>query len=278
VGADLSSRAGLADRPSGLRVGGRMTTDNQQKRPRVAVVTGGASGIGEATCNHLAAAGHSIGVLDIDGEGAMRVAERLRATGTAALGLCVDVANRDNVDEAFAKIRTELGATQVLATCAGTIAFDEFADITPQSWNRIIDVNLTGTFHCCQAALVDMVEAGWGRIVTISSSSAQRGSPRNAHYAAAKGGVIVLTKSIARAYAAHGITANSIPPSGIETPMQHRFQEAGNLPPNETLAATIPMGHLGTPDDIAAAAAFLASEAAGFISGQVLGVNGGSVL
>ena len=255
-----------------------MTTDNQQKRSRVAVVTGGASGIGEATCHHLADAGHSVGVLDIDGEGARRVAEQLRAGGTEALGLLVDVADRRSVDEAFARIRSDLGGTQVLATCAGMIAFDEFADITLESWNRIIDVNLTGTFHCCQAALHDMVGTGWGRIVTISSSSAQRGSPLNAHYAAAKGGVIVLTKSIARAYAAHGITANSIPPSGIESPMQHRFQDEGNLPPNETMAATIPMGHLGTPDDIAAAVTFLASEAAGFISGQVLGVNGGSVL
>ena len=244
----------------------------------MAVVTGGASGIGEATCHHLAEAGHSIGLLDIDGEGARRVAEQLRAGGTGALGLSVDVADRASVDSAFARIRRELGAVQVLVTCAGMIAFDEFADITPESWNRIIEVNLTGTFHCCQAALPDMVEAGWGRIITISSSSAQRGSPLNAHYAAAKGGVIVLTKSIARAYAARGITANSIPPSGIETPMQHRFQGEGDLPPNETMAATIPMGHLGTPDDIAAAAAFLASEAAGFISGQVLGVNGGSVL
>ena len=144
---------------------------------RVAVVTGGASGIGEATCHHLADAGHSIGVLDIDGAGARRVTEQLRASGAEAIDLSVDVADRGSVDEAFAKIRTELGAIQVLATCAGMIAFDEFADISPESWNRIIDVNLTGTFHCCQAALPDMKKAGWGRIITISSSSAQRGSP-----------------------------------------------------------------------------------------------------
>jgi 2-hydroxycyclohexanecarboxyl-CoA dehydrogenase len=123
-----------------------------------------------------------------------------------------------------------------------------------------------------------MVAARWGRIVTISSSSAQRGSPRNAHYAAAKGGVIVLTKSLARAYAPFGITANSIPPSGIETPMQHHSQAAGDLPGNDGIASTIPLGHLGTPEDVAAAATFLASEQAGFITGQVLGVNGGSVL
>jgi 2-hydroxycyclohexanecarboxyl-CoA dehydrogenase len=120
--------------------------------------------------------------------------------------------------------------------------------------------------------------AGWGRIVTIPSSSAQRGSPKNAHYAAAKGGVIVLTKSLARAYAPYGFTVNTIPPSGIETPMQHQSQAEGDLPSNEVMAGTIPLGQLGSPDDISAAAAFLASEEAGFITGQVLGVNGGSVL
>jgi 2-hydroxycyclohexanecarboxyl-CoA dehydrogenase len=244
----------------------------------VAVVTGGASGIGAATCRHLAAAGRRVGVLDLDADGAERVAEQVRAAGTDALGLGVDVTDRPAVDKAFAEVRAALGPTEILVTSAGMVAFDDFAAITPERWQRVIDVNLTGTFHCCQAALPDMVAAGWGRIVTISSSSAQRGSPLNAHYAAAKGGVIVLTKSLARAYAARGITANSIPPSGIETPMQRHSQEQGDLPADDVMAATIPVGHLGTPDDIAAAAAFLASEAAGFITGQVLGVNGGSVL
>jgi 2-hydroxycyclohexanecarboxyl-CoA dehydrogenase len=245
---------------------------------RVAVVTGGASGIGEAICHQLAAHGHRIGVLDLDGEGAERVAERLRQHGADAIGIATDVTDRGAIDEAFAKVRADLGRTEILVTSAGMVAFDDFEDITPERWQRVIDVNLTGTFHCCQAAIPDMVAARWGRIVTISSSSAQRGSPRNAHYAAAKGAVIVLTKSLARAYAPHGITANSIPPSGIETPMQRASQATGDLPANEAIAATIPLGHLGTPDDIAAAAAFLASEPAGFITGQVLGVNGGSVL
>jgi 2-hydroxycyclohexanecarboxyl-CoA dehydrogenase len=245
---------------------------------RVAVVTGGASGIGAATCRHLAAAGRWVAVLDRDADGARGVAEALRADGHEALGLGVDVTDRPGVDEAFAKVRAELGPTVVLVTAAGMVAFDEFADITPERWDEVIAVNLTGTFHPCQAALPDMVAGRWGRIVTISSSSAQRGSPLNAHYAAAKGGVIVLTKSLARAYASMGITANSIPPSGIETPMQHAAQRRGDLPANEAIAATIPVGHLGTPDDIAAAATFLASEHAGFITGQVLGVNGGSVL
>lgn len=246
--------------------------------PRVAVVTGGASGIGEAICRGLAADGRKVAVLDLNGVRAMRLAEQLEAGGHEALGLAVDVADRSTIDDAFATIRAELGPTEILVTCAGMVAFDDFATITSERWQRVVDVNLTGTFHACQAALVDMVAAGWGRIVTISSSSAQRGSPRNAHYAAAKGGVIVLTKSLARAYAPHGITANSIPPSGIETPMQHRSQQRGDLPGNEVMAGAIPVGHLGTPEDIAVAAVFLASEKAGFITGQVLGVNGGSVL
>lgn len=245
---------------------------------RVAVVTGGASGIGEATCRHLAAAGRRVAVLDRDAQGARRVAGALRADGHDALGLAADVTDRPAVDEAFARVRAELGPIEALVTAAGMVAFDDFADITVDRWDDVVAVNLTGTFHSCQAALPDMVAARWGRIVTISSSSAQRGSPRNAHYAAAKGGVIVLTKSLARAYAPLGITANSIPPSAIETPMQHASQDRGDLPANEVIAATVPVGHLGTPDDIAAAATFLASEHAGFITGQVLGVNGGSVL
>jgi 2-hydroxycyclohexanecarboxyl-CoA dehydrogenase len=245
---------------------------------RVAVVTGGASGIGEATCRHLAADGRRVAVLDIDAEGAARVAKQLQAEGKEAFAVAADVSDRTSIDAAFDEVRAALGPIEILVTSAGLVAFDDFETITLEKWNRIIDVNLTGTFHCCQAAIPDMVAGGWGRIVTISSSSAQRGSPTMAHYAAAKGGVTVLTKSLARAYATKGITVNSIPPSGIETPMQHASQAEGNLPSNEKMAATIPIGHLGTPDDLAAAATFLASESAGFITGQVLGVNGGSVL
>jgi 2-hydroxycyclohexanecarboxyl-CoA dehydrogenase len=273
MGVDLPGRADDADAARRLRVAGDRVAGD-----RVAVVTGGASGIGAATCRHLAAQGHRVAVLDLDGDGAHRVAAELQAEGAEAHAVAVDVTDRPAVDRAFATVRAALGPTVVLVTSAGMVAFDAFEDITPQRWQRVLDVNLTGTFHCCQVALPDMVAAGWGRIVTISSSSAQRGSPLNAHYAAAMGGVMVLTKSLARAYAVHGITANSIPPSAIETPMQRASQADGDLPPDDVIAATIPVGHLGTPDDIAAAAAFLASDAAGFITGQVLGVNGGSVL
>lgn len=245
---------------------------------RVAVVTGGASGMGEATCHELGRRGHAVAVLDLDEVAAQRVVDSLRADGVSALAFGVDVSDHAAVGEAFAKVRTELGPVHILVTSAGMVAFAPSIEITPADWKRVIDVNLTGTFYCCQSALPDMIEAGWGRIVMISSSSAQRGSPGMAHYAASKGALISLTKSFAREYGPTGITVNNIPPSGIETPMQHQSQAEGHLPPNEQMAASIPIGHLGTGDDIAAAVGFLCSEEAGFITGQTLGVNGGSVM
>lgn len=234
--------------------------------------------MGEATCRELGGRGHAVAVLDIDEEAAQRVADRLRNDGVTALAVGVDVSDHAAVGEAFAKVRTELGPVHILVTSAGVVDFAPSIDITPDRWQRVVDVNLNGTFFCAQHALADMIEARWGRIVMISSSSAQRGSPGMAHYAASKGALISLTKSLAREYGSVGITVNNIPPSAIETPMQHKSQAAGHLPSNEQMAASVPLGHLGTGDDIAAAVGFLCSEAAGFITGQVLGVNGGSVM
>jgi 2-hydroxycyclohexanecarboxyl-CoA dehydrogenase len=245
---------------------------------RVAVVTGGASGIGLAVCQQLAARGDRVAVVDIDGERAAHAAGELRADGAEALACPVDVADRASVDVAFGAIRDELGPVAILVTSAGITAFDDFTAISLESWQRVLDVNLTGTFHCVQAAIPDMVAAGWGRIVTIASSSAQRGSPRMAHYVASKGGVIALTKSLAREYAPYGITVNTIPPSGIETPMTQQSRAAGEVPSDDAMARAIPLGHLGTGDDVAAACVFLSSDEAGYITGQTLGVNGGSVL
>ncbi|MDP9165437.1 MAG: SDR family oxidoreductase [Actinomycetota bacterium] len=245
---------------------------------RVAVVTGGASGMGESICHELGRRGHAVGVLDVDGDAAQRVVEALRADGVAAIGLTADVSDRQAVEEAFAKVRSELGPVHILVTSAGLVDFAPFVELTTRAWQRLIDVNLTGTFHCAQVAVPDMLDAGWGRIVMISSSSAQRGSPGMAHYAASKGALLSLTRSLAREYAPVGITVNNVPPSGIETPMQHQSQADGHLPSNEQMAAGIPVGHLGTGDDIAAAVGFLCSEEAGFITGQTLGVNGGAVM
>lgn len=245
---------------------------------RVAVVTGGASGMGEATCHELGRRGCKVAVLDLDGQAAQRVAGELRADGASALGVAADVTDRAAVENAFAKVRTELGPVHILVTSAGLVDFAPFLEISPDRWQRLIEVNLNGTYHCAQVAIPDMLAAGWGRIVMISSSSALRGSPGMAHYAASKGALISFTRSLAREYGPAGITVNNVPPSGIETPMQHQSQAAGFLPPNEQMAASIPVGHLGTGDDIAAAVGFLCSEEAGFITGQTLGVNGGSVM
>lgn len=253
-------------------------SDPRRTEPRVAVVTGGGSGIGEAICRGLADAGHTVAVVDVQSDAAQRVAEDVRARGASALAVSADVSDRAAVQAAFDHVRAELGPATILVTSAGLCLFADFLSVTDADWQRVLAVNLTGTFICSQAALPDMVTAGWGRIITISSSSAQRGSPKAPHYAAAKGGVMALTRSLALAYASSGITVNTIPPSGIETPMQHAGQAAGDLPPNDRMASAIPLGHLGTPGDVAAAAVFLASDEAGFITGQVLGVNGGQVL
>jgi len=162
-----------------------------------------------------------------------------------------------------------------VVTSAGIEAFDPATDITPEKWDRIIAVNLTGTFVSVQLALADMLEAGWGRIVTISSSSAQSGAPNMAHYVASKGGVIGLTKALARELASQGITANTIPPTIVDTPMARKGESGGHVPPVEMMATMVPLGRAGTPEDIAAACSFLCSDEAGYITGQIIGVNGG---
>jgi 2-hydroxycyclohexanecarboxyl-CoA dehydrogenase len=234
--------------------------------------------MGLAICRHLADRGHRIAVLDLDGAAADRAADDLRAKGARALGCQVDVADRAAVDKALHKVRGEFGPVEIMVTSAGISRFEKFTDITLESWNRIIAVNLTGTFNCLQAAIPDMVAGRWGRIVTIASSSAQTGAVRMAHYASSKGGVMVLTKVLAREYAPYGITVNTIPPSSIDTPMARQAQADGNLPAYEVIAARIPVGRVGTGDDIAAACAFLCSEEASYITGQVIGVNGGAVM
>lgn len=245
---------------------------------RVAVVTGGASGLGLAICHHLARQGSEIAVMDLNGDAAEQAATELEEQGTKAIALQVDVSDRSSVERAMDDTRANLGPIAILVTSAGIAPFEPFAEISVESWNRVIAVNLTGTFHCVQTAIPDMVDAGWGRIVTISSSSAQSGAPRMGHYVASKGGVIALTRSLAREYGRNGITVNTIPPSSIETPMLSNARAAGDLPDIATLSASIPVGRLGTPDDIAAACAFLCSDAAGYITGQVIGVNGGAVV
>jgi NAD(P)-dependent dehydrogenase (short-subunit alcohol dehydrogenase family) len=246
---------------------------------RVAVVTGAASGMGLAIARHLAARGHRVGLLDLQGDTALQAAEDLRRQGATAVAVAADVTDRSAVDAALDGVRAQLGPIGIVVTAAGLDSFELFTDITAESWQRVLAINLTGTFHCLQAAVPDMIQAGWGRMVTISSSSAQSGAPRMAHYVASKSGVIGLTKALALELAPHGITVNTIPPGMIDTPMLRRAEAGGDIGNLEKIAPrVIPVGRLGAPDDVAATCGFLCSEEAAFITGQVIGVNGGMVL
>ena len=245
---------------------------------RVAVVTGGGSGLGESIAVQLGRDGHRVVVLDVDADNADRVASGIRADGATASAVQVDVADADALAAGFAAVRDQLGPVGILVTSAAIGGFTRFDRITLEEWNRYLAVNLTGTFLCMQAALSDMVEAGWGRIVTISSAAGQRGASRQGHYSATKGGVIALTKSVAQDYAANGITVNTVPPFVVDTPMLREQQRANKLPPDEYLLQAIPAGRLGTGADIAALCGFLCTDAAGYITGQVIGVNGGAIV
>jgi 2-hydroxycyclohexanecarboxyl-CoA dehydrogenase len=242
---------------------------------RVAVVTGAASGMGRAIAQRLAGVGHRVALLDLDGDTAEAAASELRGAGTQALAAKLDVSDRAAVDEALARVRDEFGPIEIVVTSAGIDEFAAFTDISAAAWDRIVAVNLTGTFNCLQAAIPDMLASGWGRIVTISSSSAQSGAARMAHYVASKGGVIALSKALALEYAPHGITVNTIPPGFIDTPMARRAESRGDLPNLDAVVARTPVRRAGTPDDIAAACVFLVSDEAGYITGQAIGVNGG---
>ena len=241
---------------------------------RVAVVTGGGSGMGRAICHHLARRGHRVAVLDIDGDATGQVAKEVEADGGRAVAAPVDVSDRAAVQSALDRARSSLGGpVGIMVTSAGIEGFVDFLEIDPAAWERMLAVNLTGTFHCLQASAPDMMESKWGRIVTISSSSAQSGTRRMAHYVASKGGVIALTKALALDLAPFGITVNTIPPGAIDTPMMRRPFESGDMNLEQVLARA-PLGRLGTPEDIAAACVFLCSEEAGYITGQQINVNG----
>lgn len=245
---------------------------------RVAVVTGGASGMGLAICERLADAGNGVAVLDINRDAADEVANSLVSHGATAVAKAVDVSDEGSVKDALAAVRSELGPVQIVVTSAGIAPYASFTEISLEQWNRILAVNLTGTFLCLQGVIPDMVASGWGRVVTISSASAQWGTARQTHYSASKGGVIALTKSLAREFGPNGITVNTISPGWIETPMSHQAQVEGNLPDSEAGVSRIPVRRLGTTDDIARACAFLCSDGAGYITGQVFGINGGMVI
>jgi len=242
---------------------------------KVAVVTGGASGIGLGIAERLARDGARVVIFDLSGDDAADAAAKIGADGGTAIGVAVDVADRTAIDRGVEEVHERFGPVAILVNNAGREGFAPFLSISQETWDGIIAVNLTGTFHCCQAMLPDMLSAGWGRIVNISSSSTHGGQPLMTHYVASKSGVVGLTKSLALEFAPKGVTVNTIPPGFIDTPMARRAEARGDLPSIDAVAARTPVRRAGTPDDIAAACAYLCSEEAGYVTGQALNVNGG---
>jgi 2-hydroxycyclohexanecarboxyl-CoA dehydrogenase len=242
---------------------------------KTAVVTGGASGIGLATAQRFAREGANVAVWDINEEGAQRVAAELKALGVKAVGSRVDVSNRQHVNAAVEKIHAEIGQINILVNNAGITLFQPFMDMTEETWDRVMTINLKSMLVCTQAVLPDMLAAKWGRIINVSSSSAQTGSSRMTAYAASKGGVIAFSKALAQELAPTGITVNNVPPGFVDTPMLRGEGVAGLGVSVETVAAASPMKRAGRPEDMAAAIAFLASDDAAYITGHTLSVNGG---
>ncbi|MGW3313915.1 SDR family oxidoreductase [Streptomyces sp. NPDC001073] len=245
---------------------------------RVAVVTGGGAGIGRSIAERLAADGFKVAVVDVDESAALDTVTSIEKAGGEARGYRADVSDRELVDAALTAARSELGPLSVVVANAAVAPQQPFLEMTPQQWNDTLAINLTGTFHTVQSALPDLVEAGWGRVVMISSSSAQRGAPNMAHYAASKGGQMALTKSLAVEFARTGVTVNTVAPSSIDTPSVHRKREAGSIPSAEAMAKFIPVGRTGTGEDIAAAVSYLVSDEASYVTGQTVSVNGGSFI
>ncbi len=243
---------------------------------RVAVVTGGGSGIGLAISERLAAGGLRVAVLDREGASADDAAAKIAASGGTAIGVAADVSDRAGVEAAVASVVEQLGPPTILVNNAGLQHFGSFLKTDLATWQRVLEVNLTGTYHCCQVVVPHMLEAGWGRIVNISSSSAQGGQPYMTAYVSSKAGVIGLTKALALELGPKGITVNTIPPGFIDTPMLRDSESKGLLGGGvEEHAASTPVRRVGRPEDIAAACAFLVGEDASYVTGQVIGVNGG---
>jgi 2-hydroxycyclohexanecarboxyl-CoA dehydrogenase len=246
---------------------------------RTALVTGGGSGIGKAICHRLARNGMAVGVLGMSLESVTAVATSINETGGKAVALRADITDRGQVESAANRLRQSFGPIGVLINNAAIENFCAFAEIRDDNWDRLIDNNVKGTYIVTQTVLPDMLRLGWGRVVNISALGAQIGAPNMVHYTATKGAVIAMTRSLAIELGPKGITVNSVSPGFIDTPMARRAIDGGLFPvPYEQIIATYPIPRLGQPDDIAAACAFFSSEDAGYVTAQVLGVNGGAAV
>jgi 2-hydroxycyclohexanecarboxyl-CoA dehydrogenase len=245
---------------------------------RVALVTGAAAGIGAACARRLAEDGVRVGVLDLDEARCAETVESITRTGQKAIALGADIARRDDVQRAVAKCRASLGPITIVVNNAGVTDFTPFEQVTEELWERVYRINVLGTFLVTQAVLPDMKTAQWGRIVNISSSSAQTGTNNMATYSSSKGAIVTLTRSLAQELGPLGITVNNIAPGAIMgTIMSEANKHLARISPDQ-LSKTIPVRRVGNPADLANACAWLCQEASGYYTGQTVGVNGGRVV
>ena len=240
--------------------------------PRTALVTGGARGIGRAIAHALAADGHRVAVADI-----LDVEAHETAQEVDGVALHLDVTETASVDQAVSEVERQLGTPQILVNNAGWDEFRPFLETDEQFWDRVIEINFKGCLRTSRRVVPAMVDARYGRVVNIGSDAARVGSSLEAVYSGAKGAVVSFTKTLAREVARHGVTANAVCPGPTQTPMLEQMAEgaADSSRMVESLMKAVPMRRLGRPEDVAAAVAFLASEQAGFITGQTLSVSGG---
>ncbi len=239
---------------------------------RVALVTGGASGIGFAVATQLGELGAKVAIADVNIDGANDAVQRLISSGVEAVALKVDVRDPDEAERMVEATVTRFGKLDILIHSAGVGIERSFLETTPDEWRRLIDIDLSGTFYCAQAAARRMVQGGYGRIVCLASTAGLRGGTGRAAYGAAKGGVIALTKVMAVELAPSGVTANALAPGAIETELVARMHSDET---RRVYRASIPMDRYGSPDETAFTAVFLASEQARYVTGHILGVDGG---
>ena len=264
----------------GRRVARPESSDRHGPRvtSKVAIVSGAAAGIGAACAKRLAQDGIAVGVLDLDADRCADTVAAIEAAGGRAIALGADISKRDQVQAAVAAVREALGPITVLVNNAGVTDFTPFEQTTDELWDFVYSVNVKGTFIVTQEVLPDMKAAGWGRIVNISSSSAQTGTANMAAYSSSKGAVITLTRSLAQELGPLGITVNNIPPGSVLGTIMADANAARFSVPIDVLAKSIPVRRVGEPDDIANACAWLCSEASSYVTGQTIGVNGRRVV